>query len=34
VRLPNRDYLPYTGPAEAVLTADPLQGDDQSANLW
>src|SRR5262249_60618897 len=34
VRLPNRDYLLYTGPAEAVLTTDPLPGAAQAANLW
>ena len=34
VRLPNRDYLLYTGPVEAVLTTDPLPGGDQAANLW
>ena len=34
VRLPGRDYLLYTGPAEAVLTTDPLPGGDQAANLW
>jgi len=34
VRLPQRDYLLYAGPAEAVLAAAPLSGDDQTANLW
>jgi hypothetical protein len=34
VHLPERDYLLYTGPAEAVLAAGPLSGDDQTANLW
>ena len=34
VHLPNRDYLLYTGPAEAVTAAAPLSGDDQTANLW
>jgi hypothetical protein len=38
VRLPNREYLLYTGPAEDVtapsLLGDGLPGDDQTANLW
>jgi hypothetical protein len=34
VHLPNRDYLLYTGPAEAVLATGPLSGNDQTANLW
>ena len=34
VRLPHRDYLLYAGPAEAVLAAGPMSGDDQTANLW
>jgi hypothetical protein len=33
VRLPNREYLLYTGPAEDV-TAPALLGEDQTANLW
>jgi hypothetical protein len=34
VRLPNRDYLLYAGPAEAVLAPAALSGDGQTANLW
>jgi hypothetical protein len=38
VRLPNREYLLYTGPAEEVtapsLLGEGLPGDDQTANLW
>jgi hypothetical protein len=38
VRLPNREYLLYTGPAEEVtapsLLGDGLPGEDQTANLW
>jgi hypothetical protein len=38
VRLPNREYLLYAGPAGEVtapaLLGDGLPGDDQTANLW
>jgi hypothetical protein len=34
VRLPNRNYLLYAGPVEAVTAAGPLSGDGQTANLW
>lgn len=34
VWLPNRDYLLYAGPVEAVTAIAPLSGDDQTANLW
>ena len=38
VRLPNREYLLYTGPAEEVTApaqlGDGLPGEDQTANLW
>jgi len=35
VRLPNRDYLLYRGPAEAVTAAAALSpGGGQTANLW
>lgn len=38
VRLPNREYLLYTGPCEAVTgpaqLGDGLPGEDQTANLW
>jgi hypothetical protein len=34
VRLPNRDYLLYAGPVEAVTAVAPLSGDDQTPNLW
>src|SRR5262249_24961457 len=32
--LPDRDYLLYTGPAEAAVTTEPLSDEAQSANLW
>ncbi len=38
VRLPHREYLLYTGPAEEVTAparlGDGLPGEDQTANLW
>ena len=34
VRLPNRNYLLYAGPVEAVTAVAPLSGDGQTANLW
>jgi hypothetical protein len=34
VHLPNRDYLLYAGPVEAVLETAGLAGDEQTANLW
>ncbi len=34
VRLPNRDYLLYAGPVEAVTAIAPRSGDGQTANLW
>jgi hypothetical protein len=38
VRLPNREYLLYTGPAEEVTAptqlGEGLPGEDQTANLW
>ncbi|MBO0770405.1 MAG: hypothetical protein J2P35_02995 [Actinobacteria bacterium] len=34
VRLPNRDYLLYTGPVEAVAAVAPLSGAGQTPNLW
>ena len=38
VRLPDREYLLYTGPAEEVTAparlGDGLPGEDQTANLW
>lgn len=34
VRLPNRDYLLYAGPVEAVTATVGLGGDRQTANLW
>lgn len=34
VRLPHRDYLLYTGPAEAVTALTDPSGDGQTANLW
>jgi hypothetical protein len=38
VRLPNREYLLYTGPAEEVTAVtqlgEGLPGEDQTANLW
>lgn len=34
VRLPNRDYLLYRGPAEDVTAAAAVNGDGQCASLW
>jgi hypothetical protein len=34
VHLPNRDYLLYRGPVEAVAAVAPISGIDQTANLW
>jgi hypothetical protein len=34
VQLPNRDYLLYSGPVEAVLATVPLADSDQTPNLW
>lgn len=34
VHLPNRDYLLYAGPAEAVAAAAPLSVAEQTPNLW
>jgi hypothetical protein len=34
VHLPNRDYLLYTGPVEAVTATTGISGDEQTANLW
>jgi len=34
VSLPNRDYLLYCGPVEAVLATVPLAGQGQTPNLW
>ena len=34
VRLPNRNYLLYAGPVEAVTAIAPLSGGHQTANLW
>ena len=36
VRLPNRDYMLYTGPIELALVSlyPPFDGDSASPNLW
>ncbi len=34
VQLPNRDYLLFTGPVEAVLASVSLSGQEQTPNLW
>ena len=34
VKLPNRDYLLYSGPVEAALATVGPGGEDQVANLW
>jgi hypothetical protein len=34
VHLPERDYLLYTGPVEAVGAVAPVAGSYQTANLW
>ena len=34
VRLPNRDYLLYAGPVEAVAAVAPISGMGQTPNLW
>jgi len=34
VHLPNRDYLLYSGPVEAVMATVPLANSGQTPNLW
>lgn len=34
VRLPNRDYLLYSGPLEAVMASVSLSDQEQTPNLW